>query len=97
MSKLFVCLVDYLADISEVESVRVEHREYLGEFYKKGVLLVSGPRNPLNGGLIIGKFENMNEAREFSKNDPFVKKNIAEYRIFEFETVMFDNCLRNFL
>lgn len=94
---IFICKVNYMASSEAVERVRGEHRAYLAEFYKKGNLLLSGPRIPREGGLIVAKFNNKDEVLEFSKNDPFVKQNIAEYEIIECEVAMCDKSLERFL
>lgn len=97
MQNLFVCKVNYTKPIEQVEAVRAEHRAYLKLGYDAGKLLVSGPRNPKDGGLIVGRFANMNEVLEFAKNDPFCLHGVAEYEVIEFEAVLYADCLRDFV
>ena len=86
--KLFVCLVDYLGDLKDIDSNLAAHREFLKKGYEAGFLLASGPRNPRNGGLIIGRFKDLESVIEFSKQDPFTIKNLAKYNIIEFDPVL---------
>ncbi|STQ86573.1 GTP cyclohydrolase [Helicobacter muridarum] len=95
--KLFVCIVNYIKPLDKVEEVLPLHRAYLQECYNKGFLLASGPKNPRDGGLIIGKFKDKQEAILFSKNDPFCQKDIAEYDIIEFDAVLHSSHLNAFL
>lgn len=95
--KLFVFLVNYKVGLDKVDEHLAAHRSYLQNGYKNGILLASGPRNPRNGGLIIGKFANLQAAKDFSKDDPFCINNIANYEIFEFEPVLHSEILKDFL
>lgn len=97
MKKMFVCKVNYIQPLEQVEKYRLEHRKYLKLGYDSGNLLASGPRNPKDGGLIVGRFNNKDEVVEFAKNDPFCINGVAMYEIIEFEVVMNANCLDSFL
>lgn len=81
---MFVIDVAYTADISAIDQYLVPHREYLDENYAKGLLLCSGPKNPRNGGTIIGLFKTRDEVDTFIMNDPFSKQGIAKYTVSEF-------------
>lgn len=95
--KLFVFLVNYTASIDKIDEFLAAHRSYLNDGYKEGFLLASGPREPRDGGLIIGKFECINCANAFAKADPFSKNNLAEYKIYEFNPVLHSEILNDFL
>lgn len=96
MKKLFVCIVIYKEPLEIIEKYLQDHREYLKKWYDKNILLVSGPKNPKNGGIVIGRFNNMKEAVLFSKNDPYVIYNVAKYDIIEFEAVLYNDLLDSF-
>lgn len=87
----------YTKPLEEVSQKVEEHRAYLQKGYEAGILLASGPRNPKDGGIIIGKFASKSEVLKFSESDPYVKYNVAEYEIFEFEPVLHSDILTNFL
>lgn len=97
MLNLFVCLVRYTKSLEEVSQKVEEHRAYLRKGYESGILLASGPKNPKDGGIIIGKFASKNEALKFAESDPYVRHDVAEYEILEFEPVLHSDILTNFL
>ena len=76
----------YIKPLSEVEKHVDAHREYLQEFYDKNMLIVSGPKQPKTGGVIVA---NLSEEvmRGIIENDPFFKENIAEFRVISFDPV----------
>lgn len=97
MKNLFVLLVQYTAPLEDIEANLAAHRSYLQAGYDKGFLLASGPRTPREGGVIIGKFDDKVAAENFSKNDPFVRQNLARYEILEFTPVLHNALLAPFL
>ncbi|GAB0172296.1 YciI family protein [Helicobacter trogontum] len=96
MNKLFVCKVNYTKPFSQVEQFLAEHRAYLKLGYDSNVLLASGPRNPKDGGLIIGRFCDRDSVLDFAKKDPFCINNVAEYEIIEFDAVLYSKVLDDF-
>ena len=97
MSNLFVLLIQYTAPLERIDSVLAQHRSFLQTGYDKGFLLASGPRAPREGGVIIGKFDDMAAAEKFSKSDPFAQQNLVRYEILEFTPVLHDTLLASFL
>lgn len=94
---LFVLTITYEKPLDEIDKILPLHREFLSKYYDMGILLASGPQNPRNGGVIIGKFKDKNEALEFSKNDPYITHNAASYHIMEFTPVKYSDILGQFL
>jgi uncharacterized protein YciI len=84
MRNIFVITVTYTKTIEEVEKYLEDHREFLANGYKKGVLLLSGAQVPRVGGIIIGRFWSKEEATAFVHADPFFVAKVAEYDIVEF-------------
>lgn len=76
----------YLVDENEVAKIRPSHRDFLDVGYKKGILLASGPKIPKTGGVILA-IGNIEEIKEFIKNDPFYINNIAKYSFSSFDAV----------
>lgn len=96
MNKLFLIKITYIKQIEEIEKIRPMHREYLKSGYKNKKLLLSGPHKEYEGkfgGIIIGKFNDTNEANGFAKNDPFYINKAAIYEIIEFEVPLYDQIL----
>ena len=96
-ANVFIIEVNYTASLEVIDSIVSEHRAYLAKGYEAGFLLASGPRNPKTGGIIIGRFANLQEARDFTKNDPYYLKNAASYEIIEFSPVLFNERIKDFL
>lgn len=98
MKKLQIIDLKYLKPIEEVDKYLKEHREYLTkQGYEKKLLLVSGRKDPLTGGMIIGSFDSIWDAKEFMKNDPFIINKVAEAKITEFVPVKCDEGLTEVL
>ena len=97
MKNLFCIIVTYTQPLDTIESLLSLHREYLKQGYKKNILLVSGPQNPRTGGVIIGRFNDKQEALAFTRADPFFKNDAATYEILEFTPVLYTDLLKNFL
>lgn len=97
MKNLFVILVTYTKELAEIEKILASHREYLKSGYESGNLLASGPQNPRNGGIIIGQFVDKESALNFTKQDPFYLQNAAKYEVLEFNPVLHQDFLKDFL
>lgn len=81
--------------INDVDEYRTDHRSYLSCFYKRDLLIASGPRKDGKGGFIITNFKDQNLAQEFINNDPFFVNKVAEYEIIEFEAVLKNDSILN--
>jgi len=81
---MFVVRVQYKAPLEEVDKYLKAHREFLEEYYRKGVLVASGPCKPREGGIIIALGEDKQEIRSMLNKDPFHLAEIADYEIIEF-------------
>ncbi|CAM2864875.1 YciI family protein [Helicobacter burdigaliensis] len=97
MRNLFLILVNYTKPLEVIDEILPAHREFLKENYKEGKLLTSGPREPRVGGIILGKFKDKEEALKFTRQDPFYQNQAASYEIMEFNPVLHDESLKNFL
>lgn len=80
--------------IEEIDKYLKEHREYLDKGYLSGVLLASGPQNPRNGGVFLGKAESLAKMKEFCDGDPFWQNQCAEYQLIEFIPVKYQSDFR---
>ena len=62
------------------------HRDFLDKYYKEKVFLVSGPKIPKEGGVIVANVEK-SKMEEIIKQDPFYTQGIADYKITCFDPV----------
>ena len=86
---MFVLLLKYKVPIEQVESVTPAHREFLEQGYRAEKLIVSGPRVPRTGGIIVARVKTREEVAALIQEDPFFKEGIADYEVVEFQAVKF--------
>jgi uncharacterized protein YciI len=81
---MFLILLRYRKPLSEVDRFVTEHREYLARYYASGHFLLSGRKEPRDGGVILARADTKSEIEEIVSEDPFNREQIAEYDIIEF-------------
>jgi len=92
---MFLLLLKYKVPIEQVERVTPAHREFLDECYRAEKLLISGPRVPRTGGVIVARVKTREEADVLIHEDPFFKEGIADYEVVEFQAVKFHSSIIN--
>lgn len=85
--KHFLVDIRYTAPMEMVDAVVGSHREFLQEGYDSGMLLMSGPRNPKIGGLVIARANDIEAVREYFQRDPYRLAGVAQHDIIEFNPV----------
>ena len=91
-------LIRYRRPLEEVLSHLDAHRAYLRGLHEQGIMLVSGPFSPRNGGALILRLpEGDLEARldRIRDNDPFVKAGVAQYELLVWEPTIGREALDN--
>ena len=86
---MFIAILTYKKPWEEVDCYLQAHRDYLAEHYAAGDLIMSGPRTPRVGGVIMINADNRSAADAIIAQDPFKVNGIAEYQIVEFTPTMF--------
>lgn len=81
---MFVIELVYKADLKDIDASMRAHMAYLKQQYTAGKFLVSGRQIPRVGGIIIAVAESRDEIERIVKDDPFVKRGLAEFRVIEF-------------
>jgi uncharacterized protein YciI len=81
---MFIISVTYTAPLSDIDAHLAAHREFLAQQYARGVFLMSGPRVPREGGIIIAAAPSRAEVEELVRQDPFHQAGVARYDIVEF-------------
>jgi uncharacterized protein YciI len=92
---MFIILLRYKKDIAEVDIYLSAHREFLKKYFENGVFLISGRKNPRDGGVIIALGDKREEIVSIIENDPFYINHIAEYDIVEFIPTMLSPEMEN--
>lgn len=83
----FVVEIAFTAEFSRIEPIVPEHRAFLQVGYDRGWLLMSGPKNPRDGGIVIARAPSKAELETFFRDDPYAKAGVATYRFTEFNPV----------
>ena len=95
--KHFLVELTYIVEIAKIDEVITEHRAFLQIGYDKNILLMSGPKNPREGGVIIARGESVEALQEFFSNDPYSINKCAEYKFTEFMPVKHQEFLKDWI
>ena len=94
---MFLIIITYKKPLEEIDKYLAAHRHYLETGYQKNMLVVSGPRNPRTGGIILSQLKNRDELETFLMQDPFQVHGIANYEIIEFNPVKYHKDFAGFV
>ena len=81
---MFVIELLYKADLTEIDAHMKAHMAFLDKHYEAGIFLVSGRKVPRDGGVIIASGENRERIEAIVREDPFIQRGLAEFRIVQF-------------
>ena len=84
---LYLILLTYVRPPEEVAAHLEEHRAYLRRMYAEGHFIVSGPRVPADGGVILARAASEDDVRALIRTDPFSQRGIAEYQVIAFDAL----------
>jgi uncharacterized protein YciI len=87
---MVLLLLKYVKPIAEVERLMPAHRAFLDRFYREGKLVLSGPREPRTGGVILADVDTELEAMKIVIEDPFFTEKVADYELVRFEPTRSD-------
>ena len=81
---VFVIELAYKVDLAQIDAEMKAHVAFLRKHYAAGRFLVSGRKIPRDGGVIIAAGGERAELEAIVREDPFVARGLADYRIIEF-------------
>ena len=81
---MFIINLTYVKPRDEIETFLSQHRAFLDHYYQKEIFLLSGPKEPRNGGIIICHAASQDDVIQIISEDPFFIHKVAEYEIVEF-------------
>ena len=81
---MFVIELIYKAELSEIDRNMRAHMAFLKRNYAAGRFLVSGRKVPREGGIILSLGESREQIEAIVKEDPFVSRGLADFRVIEF-------------
>ncbi len=87
MTTLYLILLTYVQAPEEVAAHLEEHRAYLRRMYAEDHFIVSGPRIPAEGGVILARAASEDDVRALIRMDPFSQRSIAQYQVIAFDAL----------
>jgi uncharacterized protein YciI len=85
---MFIVTLTYTAPLERIDAYLEAHRAWLGEQYARGLFLMSGRKEPRDGGIIIAHAADRAELEAVLRDDPFAQAGLATYAITEFVPTM---------
>jgi len=92
---LFIVDLTYIAPLDEIDRALPEHVEFLTRQYDAGHFLMSGPKSPRTGGVILAKAASKADLEAIVDTDPFRRDGMAETTITSFEPRRISEALRS--
>jgi len=81
---MYVIELIYKVPLSRIDANMTAHVAFLKKYYAAGQFLVSGRKIPRDGGIIIAVGDSRDQIERIVKQDPFVQRDLADFRIIEF-------------
>jgi uncharacterized protein YciI len=81
---MFIVNLHYIVPLQEVDAHIPAHRAWLDEQYAKGIFLLSGPKSPRDGGIIVARAASRDALAQVLATDPFAVHGVARADIIEF-------------
>jgi uncharacterized protein YciI len=81
---MFVIELIYKAELAEIDACMKPHMAFVKKHYAAGRFLLSGRKVPRDGGVILAVGESREQIEAIVKEDPFVTRGLADFRIIEF-------------
>ena len=81
---MFVIELLYKVPLAEIDAAMNAHVAFLNKHYAAGTFIVSGRKIPRDGGIIIAVGSTREEIEAIVRDDPFVKRALADFRVIEF-------------
>lgn len=94
---MFLIMITYIKPIEEIDRHLAEHRAFLEKGYQNNIFVVSGPRNPRTGGVIISQLTDRHQLEAILAGDPFLINEVAQYEVIEFMPVKYHKDFANFV
>ena len=85
---MFLVLLTYTASLDAVDALIPAHREFLQRMYQAGTFLLSGRKEPRDGGVILAQAESLQALESALAQDPFQMHGVASYQIVRFTPTM---------
>lgn len=94
---MFVVLLTYTKPLGTIDALLPAHREFLQRMYHAGTFLLSGRKEPRDGGVILADAESPQALQAALAQDPFHASGAASYQVIEFVPTMAAPALQGLL
>lgn len=94
---MFIIILTYQKEITEVEKHLEAHKAYLEINYELGNFIASGRQEPRTGGIILCRASDKGKVQELIQSDPFYIHEVAKYNIIQFEPTKYVSGFEKFL
>jgi uncharacterized protein YciI len=81
---MFVIELSYKASLDKIDAAMKLHMAFLRKHYDAGTLVASGRKIPRDGGILLAVGDDRAQVEAIVREDPFVARGLADYRIIEF-------------
>lgn len=95
--KHYLVQIDYTIPVEALGDAIQRHRDFLQTGYERGWLLMSGPRNPADGGVVIARAPSREALEAFFKDDPYQVAGLANHTFTEFNPVKFQPFMEDWI
>jgi uncharacterized protein YciI len=92
---MFVVLLTYTQPLAAVDALLPAHSEFLQRMYQTGTFLLSGRKEPRDGGVILANAASAQELGSVLAQDPFHVHSVASYQVIEFLPTMAASALQS--
>ena len=81
---MFVIELIYKVELSAIDANMRAHMAWLKKQYAAGLFLLSGRQVPRAGGIILALGDSREQIEALVREDPFVSRGLADFRVIEF-------------
>lgn len=92
---MFIVNISYLKDLDTVNQYLEAHRAFLDQCIAKNYLLVTGPKEPRTGGILIALLDDQAELENILSQDPYLLNHVAKYEYIKFKPVKYHPALNS--
>jgi uncharacterized protein YciI len=83
---MFIISLTYTAPLDALEPHRAAHRAWLDQSVAEGWMLLAGPREPRDGGIVLARGTRA-DLQEKAATDPFFIHGLSTFELTEFKAV----------
>lgn len=93
----FIIHIDFKVLFETFGEAVPRHRAFLQDGYDQGLLLMSGPREPRTGGIVIARAGSLEHVETFFSKDPYKREGLATHSFQEFTPVKAQECVKTWI